>query len=158
MAEDSNELEGLREVPVSEILAKIEKGEPVEYESIIIRGNLDIKELNLQKNNGEIHIKSPIKIINSQIKGDVIFDEAIFEGLVDFEATQLSEYVYFIASRFTKNSNFSGTQFNGDVDFKDAKFDADADFDGAQFRGDACFYDAQLRQCKLYSSKIYLSQ
>jgi hypothetical protein len=46
MAEDSK-TEGLREVPASEILDKIQKGEPVEYDHIRIVGDLDIIKLDL---------------------------------------------------------------------------------------------------------------
>jgi len=35
--------EGLREVSASEILDKIKKGEPIEYDRIIIKGDLDIR-------------------------------------------------------------------------------------------------------------------
>jgi hypothetical protein len=36
----------LREIPASEILDKIQKGEPVEYDHVRVTGDLDTKKLN----------------------------------------------------------------------------------------------------------------
>jgi len=56
-------------------MAKIEEGQPVEYENVIIYGDLDLHRLDLpfNKNKGKI-INSIIKIEYSVIKGDVFFD------------------------------------------------------------------------------------
>jgi len=48
MAEDSVNEALLREIPASEILDKIQKGEPVEYDHIRIIGELDLWELEQQ--------------------------------------------------------------------------------------------------------------
>jgi hypothetical protein len=45
MAEGTQDIQGLREVPACEILAKIEKGEPVEYDHVIIQGHLNVTVL-----------------------------------------------------------------------------------------------------------------
>lgn len=41
MADDPQNPNGLKEIQASEILAKIEKGELVEYEKVLINGDLD---------------------------------------------------------------------------------------------------------------------
>jgi hypothetical protein len=38
----------LKEIPASEILDKIEKGEPIDYDHVIVRGYLDVSKLNLR--------------------------------------------------------------------------------------------------------------
>ncbi len=51
--------EGLKEIPASEILAKIKKGEPVEYDNVTISGDLDISKLDLPKDeNGRATVTS----------------------------------------------------------------------------------------------------
>jgi hypothetical protein len=58
MADESQETRGLKEVLAGEILAKIEKGETVDYNHVIITGDLDIKTLNLKKSNSRPIITS----------------------------------------------------------------------------------------------------
>ncbi len=59
----------IREIAASDILAKIERGEPVEYSDIIVYGDLDVGKLNLKKENEKVIIGSSIKIDNSRING-----------------------------------------------------------------------------------------
>jgi hypothetical protein len=131
MAEDSNKLKGLREVPASEILAKIEKGEPVEYDHVFIDGNLDISGLS--------HVKSQITITNSEINGFLNFSEAIFEKPVKFEGTvfigetysrksRFDGYASFSEAKFCKESHFEETIFNGEVYFRKTTFNGPAFF------------------------------
>jgi len=79
-------------VQASEILAKIERGEDVEYDGVIIEGDLDISGLDLltervRRTKHELQkglfeelkvISSEIKIINSEIQG-VNFYNAYFQ-------------------------------------------------------------------------------
>ena len=88
--------DGLNEIPASEILAKIEKGEPVEYDHAIIKSDLDIDMLDQQEGNINFIIESPIKIANSQINGFVNFLGAIFKGPVDFTGTNFNAGASFI--------------------------------------------------------------
>jgi hypothetical protein len=74
-------------IQASEILAKIERGEPVEYDGVIVAGDLDISGLELptehvdrteaEKRLGlsdELKvISSQISIINSEIQGNANF-------------------------------------------------------------------------------------
>lgn len=49
MTKDTYESDGLKKIPASEILAKIEKGMDVEYDNVEIEGDLDISRLELSK-------------------------------------------------------------------------------------------------------------
>lgn len=40
----------MREIDAGEIMEKIQKGEPVEYDHVIVRGDLDLSRERLQKN------------------------------------------------------------------------------------------------------------
>jgi hypothetical protein len=106
------------EIDASEILAKIEKGGDVEYDNVIIKGNLDISGHKLPEENGKPIINSKISIKNSR-----------FDGFVNFASTI-----------FKNNIRFSGTIFDGidrnDIsatDFRSASFNGDANFERASF-------------------------
>jgi len=125
MAEGTQDMQGLREVPASEILAKIEKGEPVEYDGVNVKGDLDLAQINLPKRaieeaywlieylghgSDEYNvIKSPIKIINSQIDGTVEFGNAIFEEDITFYGTEFlkpnSKIRYLIGEHISQDLN-----------------------------------------------------
>lgn len=127
MAEISD---GQRVIPASEILAKIQKGEPVEYDNIIVEGNLDIGTLNLLKSSEKLLVTSKIKITNSSIDGITRFSKAIIIESINFHGTKFSQCV-----------DFSESQLAGHADFKDAQFSGygPALFNRCQFSGDALF-------------------
>jgi hypothetical protein len=115
----------LGEVPASEILINISKGLPVEYDHIVVTGNLildDLKGLptrhvdrtdfeieHLSASEEKIKIISPIKINDSIIDGIVSFNNTVLENLTDF----------------------GGSTFNSSVDFWRSTFNGYADFNGA---------------------------
>ena len=145
-------------VPAEEILAKIERGEPVEYDGVIVVGDLDLSEVDLptkhvERTEDEIEdmglteevkvVESPVIITDSEIRGDVRFDNAIFQNIVSFEETNFTEYYVL----------FPGTNFRGEdkrgtsADFRKAVFSGGrANFGGAVFSGgDADFEEAIFR-------------
>ncbi len=127
-------VDSLLMIKAEEILEKIEKGKPVEYENVIIYGDLDLHQLDLPLNKGRQKIvKSIIKIEYSVIKGDVFFDHAAFTGLVDFDGTS-----------FTEAANFSGSHFQGDAGFSDSEFQREANFTRSHFAIDANFSRAKF--------------
>ena len=88
--EEIIESDGLTEVPAKEILEKMEKGALIEYDHVAIIGDLDIYSLSLHKlEDKKIHIRSPIKITNSEIRGKTELGDAFFEDSVNFDGTTL---------------------------------------------------------------------
>jgi len=152
--------EGLREVPAREILAKIEKGEPIEYDRIVIKGDLDVRILNLEKSikrslvkapinkkflflsliNAKFLVASSIKITNSQIDGDVYFSNMIFKESLNFENTKFIKDIRFEQALFLDRASFDGAQFYKFAGFYGALFNGEATFargtflEGANFR------------------------
>jgi hypothetical protein len=142
------------EVQASEILTKIQKGEPVEYDHVTIRGDLDLSQLSLQTN-----INSPIRINDSTFDSfvsfnytnldesidlsgsnftkDAYFREATFSGDANFTGATFSEYPNFDRTAFSGDANFSNAAFGGYADFSGAMFSRYVDFTGATFSGDA---------------------
>ena len=168
-ASDSREV-----VQASEILAKIERGEPVEYDDVIVEGDLYLSSLDLptervERTEYEIKffglteevkvVKSPITITNSEIHGNVSFGDTIFLKQVIFGGTVIyfhqepglhgKQPIMFslIADSqtlFSGYASFNGALFNGDADFTFAKFSGYASFNGALFNGDADFTFAEF--------------
>ncbi|MFA6372580.1 MAG: pentapeptide repeat-containing protein [Methanothrix sp.] len=170
MATDTRDLDSLKEVLASEILAKIEKGEPVDYEDSIIIGDLDARGLNLQKsNNGKSIIESSIAIRRSVIEGDVYFDHAIFQNYVQFWETKFNRSTMFWNSEFNNDVLFWVDHFEWSCFFDNAHFKEIASFSGSTFNEDAHFFGAHfdrytnleanfLKDLILERTKIYLMQ
>lgn len=132
MSEDAKGVDDLRIVPASEILAKIERGELVEYDNVIIEGDLDISKLNLPKEhidrtNFERHylelsedltlINSIIKIKNSRFKDAIKLRNIIFEDEIRFTNCEFDRYVHFVGSQFRGLAEFDRSRFNSFTDF-----------------------------------------
>jgi hypothetical protein len=138
LEEDSQE--GLKEVPASEILDKIRKGEPVVYIRRIVKEDIAIGNLNLLKDADERFIvNSRISIIDSQIDGSIYFSDAAFKESVSFSGSKLSMGASFHNSHFHKDANFIGSRFCKATTFTSAIFKSDARFFCAKFYGPAYF-------------------
>jgi len=161
-------------VPASEILAKIERGEPVEYDGVIVEGDLDLSGLDLptghvERNEFDIEffglteevklIESPISIKDSEIKGDVNLGNSIFQGQVNFKGSNFSKEAWFSGANFSGHVEFWWMELHDDsnnsiviefggssADFMDAKFSGgDANFWRTEFSGgDAEFGGAEF--------------
>ena len=179
-ASDSREV-----VQASEILAKIERGEPVEYDDVIVEGDLYLSSLDLptervERTEYEIKffglteevkvVKSPITITNSEIHGNVSFGDTIFLKQVIFGGTVIyfhqepglhgKQPIMFslIADSqtlFSGYASFNGALFNGDADFTFAKFSGYASFNGALFNGDADFTFAEFSGDADFSGALF---
>lgn len=144
-------------IKAEEILAKIEEGRPVEYENVIIFGDLDLYriELPVDKNKRRV-INSIIKIEYSTIKGDVFFDRSSFSKLVDFDGTVFTKATNFSDSQFREDAGFSEAQFQGEANFSRAEFMTEANFSRTRFNGDAEYGGARFHKTlNLAGAKTY---
>jgi hypothetical protein len=153
MADESQAVRVLMVVPAAEILAKIEKGEPVEYDHAIIEGDLvqdqlDLPVVHIDRTLYEVAvlklpevvkiINSPISIQNSEINGCVNLN-CVFHSSVSFIGTKFYKYIDFKGTQFRDTANFRGTQIKGDAAFCGAKFNKSTSFMGTQFNRHAYF-------------------
>jgi uncharacterized protein YjbI with pentapeptide repeats len=126
----------LTEVPASEILEKIKKGLPVNYNRIKILDVLDVSSLNMSKKHvhryqdeiDEMGLKEDLTVIpahisitNSEINGITGFSNAIFENGVSFKSSMFSRDADFRGSQFTEFADFSGSNLSGSSSFLGAK-------------------------------------
>jgi hypothetical protein len=145
-----------REVPACEILTKIEKGEPVEYDNVIIEGNLDIRKLNLLKEDKNVLIVSPIKIINSLIKGKLNFQNAVIFEQAFFDYTYFGGYSCFLGVQFRKGAWFNNAKFSDGAVFNEAKFDFQARFTEAKFLIGAVFNKTQFNSDVSFERALFI--
>ncbi len=153
--------ERLRWVSTIEIIAKIENGEPVEYDHRIINKDINIHEINLQKDNERYIINSAIKMTfcifycdinlsDAIFTKQVIFSESIFRGKALFANSIFNEILPEDRDQVVLNSNYNRSQlkknsslvlpkFDGNINFNGAKFDEIADFNGCKFLDYAFF-------------------
>ncbi|HSD57419.1 MAG TPA: pentapeptide repeat-containing protein [Methanotrichaceae archaeon] len=144
-------------VQASEILERIQKGEPANYSNVVIEGDLDLRTLDLAKKHinrtgYEIYLRFPeyLTIVDSEI----IIKNSSFEGYVFFTGSEFNRDVSFIGSQFSRDAFFQMSQFNTDVYFNRSQFNGnayfsgcqfmEADFSGSRFSGDAYFWRSQF--------------
>ncbi|HOO53063.1 MAG TPA: pentapeptide repeat-containing protein [Methanothrix sp.] len=144
-------------VQASEILAAIERGEPVDYDGVIVEGDLNLSGLDLptehvERTEDEIEywglaeevkvVESSIKITNSEILGNTIFSNMIFQKQVNFENTNFTGYAGFSGSNFGGYAGFWDAVFSGgDADFNYVVFSGGiADFEYVVFSGGNAFF------------------
>lgn len=147
MAED---IDAWKYVQSREILDQIRNNKPVEYDHIIVRGNLELSnEESKTNNNQRIIIRNPIRITNSVIEGCVAFNGIVFERCVHFYGTKFDKDVSFTSSEFKKDVSFSQSQFKDLVLFKFIKFQDELFREyGSQREGN--------KKIRLYFKKDYL--
>jgi hypothetical protein len=151
--------DGRRVVQASEILEKIQKGEPVECDNVIIEGDLNLSELDLPTQHIERTeaqkkwvfpnlvlpdeaklVVSSIKITNTKIDGMLNFANIIIQQPFLLNGSQLSGNDSFEGTIFNGDVNFVGAMFSGNAYFEHARFNRDADFFGATFNSFAAFW------------------
>ena len=158
-------------IPASEILGKIERGEDVKYDGVIVEGDLDISGLELPMEHVErttfdkqLELSDNLKLINqqititnSEIRGIVNFSNTLFNKQIKFEGAMFSwevnflgakfgEYAYFGRAEFGGHAYFNGVKFSGYANFGGTKFTELAIFRGVKFDRDAYFIEAKFGQ------------
>jgi hypothetical protein len=138
--DDVSSKNSFTEVQASEILAKVQNGEPVEYDHIIIKGDINISQLNLpikQINRTSFDLvfgySESLKVVSSSIR----INDSTFDGFVSINYTILDESIDFSGSDFTKGTYFEGSVFNDNANFEDSEFNGTATFEGSIFSDDA---------------------
>jgi hypothetical protein len=154
MAGASNGEGDTKEVRAEEIIAKIEGGQPVEYDRVIVVGDLNISRIHLPEN-GKRAVAVPVQIRYSEFQGEVNFEGAGFSEPVNFEGSLFCRNAFFIGAFFGAGASFEGVSFDRDASFQEARFGGDANFNKARFRGDAIFYeDAFSGEARFYQARF----
>ena len=116
---------GMRVIPAQEILDKIERGEPVEYDHVIVEGDLDLGKMELPRDEQEkphrlvqelsenVTIGSaPVRINDSTIEGSVSSNNSIFINSINFKESCFNDDANFIRSDFN-NTHLRAMRYLG---------------------------------------------
>jgi hypothetical protein len=169
------------EVNASEILEKIEKGDPVEYDHVIVKGNLDLSQLSLptkhiERTPDEIEsyelsenqtvVRSPIRINDSKIYGIVYLNNTLFLKPINLKLSNFNSDASFAhstfnsgasfwGSNFNSTADFSGSNFNSTANFGDTNFNSTADFSGSDFDGFAGIWGSNFNSTADFSGSDF---
>ncbi len=145
-----------RIIEAKEIIEKIEQGQPVAYENVIVKGDLNLSRLDnrdgkagketIQYSAGRAEIDSPIRISNSVILNQVYLNNLILKKPVDFHGTRFMSRVSLNDLWFNDTPNFNNARFENDADFSTSRFNALAIFSSAQFGQTAYFRQSEFNQ------------
>lgn len=145
------------DVPVSEVLEKMANGEAVDYDGVIITGDLDLREVSLLKDDsGRKIVTSKICINNSVVDGVVNFGNARFEKVIDLCNTTFQRNASFYGSQFANKADFCGARFLEHADFKMVDFQNWIDLSGAVFSKGACFSYSESKAYFNFSSVRFM--
>ncbi|MGV8128254.1 MAG: pentapeptide repeat-containing protein [Methanothrix sp.] len=144
----------LKIVSSKEVSSKIVSGLPVEYDHVIIKGNIILDELDLPTN--VKRVSAPLRINDSIIEGDIYFNDTIFHspillrgsfinGLVLSNGSLFKSTADFSGSLFNSTTDFNGSSFNSTGDFRNISFNNDVYFRGSTFNGDSIFRDSKFK-------------
>ncbi|VVB66806.1 Pentapeptide repeats (9 copies) [uncultured archaeon] len=166
----------LTRVPAQEVLFKLSHHMPVEYDNVIIVGDLELGNMrpnddykileNEQENlsgSQVIRLDSPIKITNSIINGNLSSSACIFEAPLIFSSTNFQQNTSFRGSRFNRETLFHGCNFNKNCDFSFTNFNHDADifqaaadFEDTTFNGYANFGNSDFFGSMFFGGSTFL--
>lgn len=165
-------------VKASEILAQIDKGEPVVYRNVEIEGELDFTNLRNRRHTEESFdffgkgndtyestVEKSVVFVNCTFLDDVLAYYHIerdndtfiahFEGDAVFQNCVFRRKSEFKYSEFEEKTDFSGTTFNREANFKYAEFSNTPSFAKAQFKDDANFKYAEFPQGVTFEGSIF---
>ncbi len=132
-----------KEVPASEVLAKIKAGLPVEFDNCAIVGDLNLSTLKIE---GPVHFNNThflnqVIFNSTEFNSTAYFWHSNFNSTAHFWYSNFNSTASFPSSKFREYTDFRGSLFNGTVDFKNAEFNGTTDFRDCEFNGDAYFGD-----------------
>lgn len=153
----------LKLISANEVLTKIQRGDPAEFDDYIIEDKLDLSDLEIK---GNVHFNNTefrdgVKFLETNFKGDAYFissdfngpvyiEYTDFNGLADFSKADFNSYAsfsksdfygpaLFFYSNFDKETQFYNTIFNKSADFQTVTFGGDASFGNSMFKGSVDF-------------------
>jgi hypothetical protein len=157
MAKNPNEPDSPETVLASAILEKIQKGEQVSYDRVLVKGNLDLSDMPRDEKN-KARVACNINITRSKIERRVIFKDIIFERTVNLSATNFNGNVDISRSVFLERAVFEGSKFNRDVLFTGSQFIGRSIFVVSKFNKDALFQGCRFNKNVLFTGSQFIGR
>ncbi|HII06680.1 MAG TPA: hypothetical protein HA349_05015 [Methanotrichaceae archaeon] len=136
---EERDSEGRWVVQAKEILRMIERGEDVEIENRVIKGELNLSGREFRKT---------VKVNNCIFQNIVRFSDTTFHDDAYFARTQFNKKVFFINVTFCKGAYF-GVYPPGSAQFKEQVY-----FGGAHFKGNAYFSGTKFNKFVDFSGVV----
>lgn len=145
-------------ISASELVDQISKGSSVAYSNIIIRGDLNLSDPDLLKDESYIEIDSPISITGSIFQGDLILKNKTFRNNLILNNNIFQGNVSFSASKFADKASFSGSIFNFPAIFSGASFLKEAGLRGCIFKEECNFAASSFEKVALFEDVTFLKE
>ncbi|AXE21418.1 pentapeptide repeat-containing protein [Runella rosea] len=151
-----------KQVSAREVFQAIDKHQSVQYDGVVVTGDLDFTELSnrkIKKEKGWEEIKTtvevPVVFRNCTFKGDVIAYKRLEENgsrtkIFNIEVNGDGGTTY--SADFRENAVFENCTFENGSEFKYSTFSKVANFAGSKFAEQANFKYARFRQDALYTN------
>lgn len=131
--------DGRKTIPAEEIAAKIQAGQPVDYQNVTVSGYLDLSQL-------KEPVSQPVRIADSEFLDAANLDRVVFQEAVEFEGAVFLGNLSLGKTKFLSDADFSLAQFAGETDLRGAEFSGPALFIRSSFQRDASFANAIFRR------------
>lgn len=154
-------------VSARSIFEAIEKHQQIQYDGVVVTGDLDLTELSNKKRKNSRNIwdeyKSTVEVSvvfrNCTFKGDVIAYKNLLkdgkrQSIAGFNI-ELGESSTTYSTDFTENVVFENCIFEGDSEFKYSKFSRVANFSGTKFSQQANFKYAHFKGETSFSGNLF---
>jgi len=138
----------MRQVQASEIVGLIKNNKPVEYDHIIVVGDLDLSKLN---------ITSPLSITDSRFDGIVSLNDTTLGDDLVLLRCNFQRHAYFVRSTFSGLVKFAGCTFGGIADFWKSTFNGNADFTRSTFSGEVMLGESTFGRNADFSGCIFIN-
>jgi uncharacterized protein YjbI with pentapeptide repeats len=142
----TSKMQGYRVVQASWIRKRIENSQPVNYDNVIISGDLNLDGLNLPKEHISRTMEERVLGLSETlvaISSSIMIKNSTIEGNVDLQNAKFKNTVLFNNTEFTKSCDFEGSQFDQSIDFIKVKFNKVAEFSYIKFL-DSSFVESQF--------------
>ncbi len=130
-----------RVIHASQILAEISQNRLVEYDNVVITGDLDLGN---RETSSPGLVISPITVKNSEIYGLISFNNTVMKEPVSFERVTFHAPVYFSQTKFQEGVSFYRSQFNETASFRESLINGSANFKEVRFNGLADFRNSYI--------------
>lgn len=153
-------------IEATELLTRIENGDPLIYDHVAIAGDVDISRLDLPLIGSEHPTKelrtatvvaSKIQIRNCEFQGNVNFAQALLSNDLDMCGCTFLQEARFKGASFSGAAGFESCNFERYATFRDADFHGAARFQGAFFSAIANFGNAVF-DCQAFFGSAWFSK
>lgn len=144
-------------IPATDVIQRVQSGEPVDYDGVNVSGMLDLAKLDPPL------VRAPFSMVNCTIP-DADFHGVTFDDIADFSgsifgnatftSSAFSSYAIFYDAEFLKNVSFEEASFSKDASFYLTHFHGTANMNYTQFKSYAYFSESDFENSTYFSDSV----